>query len=238
MADMDENNEIEQQVDDGESEKPSENENLSQDGQESEPTPEEKDMMSMADESSDEVSSEETPEASEDMPESPDETPEASAESEENAEEDEQPADSNSDGLLSQDDIDSVLKDAIGNNSDASFDTPSEEIGGQIDPEVKQADFQQLSSSSRGGEQKNIELLMDVELPISIELGKTKMNISDILGLAPGSIVELDKLVGEPVDLLVNQRCVARGEVVVVEENFGLRITQLVSPEERLRNLK
>jgi len=238
MADMDENNEIEQQVSDSESEKSSEDENLSQEGQESEPTPEEKEMMGMDDGSDDEASSEESHEASGDTPESSEETPEASADAEEIADEVERPADDDSGGLLSQDDIDNVLKNTVGDNSEESVDESSDDIGGLTDPEVKQADFQQLSSASAGGEPKNIELLMDVELPISIELGKTRMNISDILGLAPGSIVELDKLVGEPVDLLVNQRCVARGEVVVVEENFGLRITQLVSPEERLRNLR
>jgi len=109
---------------------------------------------------------------------------------------------------------------------------------GVDDTEVKQADFQQLSSTSGDDGPRNIDLLMDVDLPVSIELGKTKMRISDILGLGPGSIVELDKLVGEPVDLLVNKKCVARGEVVVVEESFGLRITMLVSPEERLKNLQ
>ena len=86
-------------------------------------------------------------------------------------------------------------------------------------------------------EAHNIELLMDVDLPISIELGRTKMPISDILGLGPGSVVELNKLAGEPVDLLVNNKVVARGEVVVVDENFGLRITQLMTPEERLKAL-
>ena len=75
------------------------------------------------------------------------------------------------------------------------------------------------------------------DLPISIELGRTKMPISDILGLGPGSVVELNKLAGEPVDLLVNNKVVAKGEVVVVDENFGLRITQLMTPEERLKAL-
>ena len=78
---------------------------------------------------------------------------------------------------------------------------------------------------------------MDVDLPISIELGRTKMTISDILALGPGSVVELNKLAGEPVDLLVNQKIVAKGEVVVVDESFGLRITQLMTPEERLKAL-
>ena len=102
---------------------------------------------------------------------------------------------------------------------------------------ASKAEFQQLQQSTAAPESRNIELLMDVDLPIAIELGRTKMSIADILSLGPGSVVELNKLAGEPVDLLVNQRVVARGEVVVVDENFGLRITQLMTPEERLRAL-
>ncbi len=247
MADMDENDEIEQQVSDGDSEESPKDESASAEGQKSDPSPEEKEMMAMAEESSDEASSSETPDNPDEASDKPAEADNAAEEGEGGgaADEVEPPAaDRSPDDLLDQDDVDNVLKEAgaegegEGDSAEASLDTPADEIGGFTDPEVKQADFQQLSSATEEGETKNIELLMDVELPISIELGKTKMNISDILGLAPGSIVELDKLVGEPVDLLVNQRCVAKGEVVVVEENFGLRITQLVSPEERLRNLQ
>jgi flagellar motor switch protein FliN len=102
---------------------------------------------------------------------------------------------------------------------------------------VSKAEFQQLQQTAGSQEPRNIDLLMDVDLPVSIELGRTKMSISDILALGPGSVVELNKLAGEPVDLLVNYKVVARGEVVVVDENFGLRITQLMTPEERLRSL-
>jgi flagellar motor switch protein FliN/FliY len=102
---------------------------------------------------------------------------------------------------------------------------------------ASRAEFQQLQQPVTPPEARNIELLMDVDLPISIELGRTKMSISEILGLGPGSVVELNKLAGEPVDLLVNYKVVARGEVVVVDENFGLRITQLMTPEERLKAL-
>ncbi len=102
---------------------------------------------------------------------------------------------------------------------------------------VSKAEFQQLQQSAGAQSPRNIDLLMDVDLPVSIELGRTKMSISDILALGPGSVVELNKLAGEPVDLLVNYKVVARGEVVVVDENFGLRITQLMTPEERLRSL-
>jgi flagellar motor switch protein FliN/FliY len=102
---------------------------------------------------------------------------------------------------------------------------------------VAEAEFQQLSQPTEKPQMKNIELLMDVNLPISIELGRTKMSIADILSLGPGSVVELNKLAGEPVDVLVNNKIVAKGEVVVIDEYFGVRITQLMTPEERLKLL-
>jgi flagellar motor switch protein FliN/FliY len=86
------------------------------------------------------------------------------------------------------------------------------------------------------GAQREMGMVLDVELPISIELGRTSMLIRDIVKLAPGSIVELDKLSGEPVDLFVNGRLFARGEVVVVDENFGVRITALVTPHDNNRS--
>ncbi len=100
------------------------------------------------------------------------------------------------------------------------------------------AEFQQVGGSP-GDQQttRSIDILMDVKMPIAIELGRTEMPISEILSLGPGSVVELDKLAGEPVDLLVNGKIVARGEVVVVDENFGVRITMLMSPQERLKSL-
>lgn len=83
---------------------------------------------------------------------------------------------------------------------------------------------------------KEMGLVLDIELPISIELGRTTMLIRDIIRLAPGSIVELDKLSGEPVDLYVNGRLFARGEVVVVDENFAVRLTEIISPHEIARS--
>lgn len=85
---------------------------------------------------------------------------------------------------------------------------------------------------------REMGLVMDIELPISIELGRTHMLIRDIVKLSPGSVVELDKLSGEPVDLFVNGKRFARGEVVVIEENFAVRITELINPEERLNASK
>jgi flagellar motor switch protein FliN/FliY len=105
-------------------------------------------------------------------------------------------------------------------------------------PEAHPAEFQQLSPTpSDHKSDRNIDILLDVKMPISIELGRTSMAISDLLTLGPGSVVELNKLAGEPVDLLVNNSVIAKGEVVVVDENFGVRITVLMSPEERLKSL-
>jgi flagellar motor switch protein FliN/FliY len=104
---------------------------------------------------------------------------------------------------------------------------------------VPPAEVEALSPAEKAHRKTaNIDLLMDVNLPVSIELGRTRMTISDILELGCGSIVELDKLAGEPVDILVNNKMLAKGEVVVLDENFGVRITSLVSPRERLERLK
>jgi flagellar motor switch protein FliN/FliY len=84
----------------------------------------------------------------------------------------------------------------------------------------------------------NIQMLLDINLNVTIELGRTRLSIRKILELGPGSIIELDRLAGEPVDLLVNDKVVAKGEVVVVDEYFGIRIISLVSPEERIKHLK
>lgn len=85
---------------------------------------------------------------------------------------------------------------------------------------------------------KNISMLMDVEMDVTIELGKADLSIKKILELAPGSVIELDRMAGEPVDLVVNNKVVAKGEVVVVDENFGIRIVSLVSPEDRIKSLR
>jgi flagellar motor switch protein FliN len=104
-------------------------------------------------------------------------------------------------------------------------------------PVVKPVEFGKFDRTEPTGQPKNLDILMDVKLPVAIELGRTEMTIRDILGLSAGSVVELNKLAGEPVDLLVNSKTVAHGEVVVVDENFGLRVTSLISPEDRIKSL-
>ncbi len=83
-----------------------------------------------------------------------------------------------------------------------------------------------------------LEMLYDLQLPVSIELGRTNMLIRDILYLGRGSVIEFDKLVSEPVDVLVNGKKIAEGEVVVIDKHFGIRITTLVDPTERLKTIK
>ncbi|HUU27356.1 MAG TPA: flagellar motor switch protein FliN [archaeon] len=87
-------------------------------------------------------------------------------------------------------------------------------------------------------EHERLELLLDLKLDISIELGRTRMLVRDILELGPGSVIELDKMAGETVDLLINDKKLAEGEVVVVDENFGIRVTHLISMEERIKMLQ
>ncbi len=83
-----------------------------------------------------------------------------------------------------------------------------------------------------------MDLLLDVPLDLSVELGRARMSIQDLLNLSPGSVIELDKIAGEPLDFMVNGRLVARGEAVVVNDKFGVRITDIVSPSERIARLR
>lgn len=99
------------------------------------------------------------------------------------------------------------------------------------------ADTAALADTS-GFPQRNIDVLLDVPLEMVVELGRTEMQVKDVVELAPGSVVELERMTAEPINILVNGKLVARGEVVVVDESFGVRITHIVSPMERLAQLK
>ncbi len=114
--------------------------------------------------------------------------------------------------------------------------------GGGEDKSVKRAVFGEFDSedgsSLNGDIPRNLDLLMDISLPVTIELGRTEMLIRDVLELGPGSVIELQKLSGEPIDLYINDKQFALGEVVVIDENFGIRITELLSVEDRIKALK
>lgn len=113
------------------------------------------------------------------------------------------------------------------------IETPQQQV------EVHKASFEPLVESKKSGvSNKNIDLILDVPLDISVVLGRTKKSIKDILNFSTGSLIELDKLAEEPVEVLVNGKTIALGEVVVVDENFGVRITSIVSNTERINSLK
>lgn len=104
---------------------------------------------------------------------------------------------------------------------------------------VQQAQFASFESNQlTQSESRNLNMLLDIPLQVTVELGRTKRSVKEILELTSGSVIELDKLAGEPVDILVNARLVAKGEVVVIDENFGVRITDIVSQADRLNNLR
>jgi flagellar motor switch protein FliN/FliY len=116
----------------------------------------------------------------------------------------------------------------------ASFTTPPTlDRGGSVHP----VQFGPLTPGAGTQIPGNIGILMDVPMQITVELGRTEMTIKEILSLGEGSIVELNKLAGEPVELLVNGKPIAKGGVVVIDENFGIRITEIASPSERLSKL-
>src|SRR5690606_13143114 len=97
-----------------------------------------------------------------------------------------------------------------------------------ITPAAQRARFAPLPDPATPAAPKNIDLLSRLQMNVSVELGRTELTVAEVLGLGPGSVVELDRLAGEPVDILVNDRLVARGEVVVVDENFGVRVVEVV----------
>ena len=99
----------------------------------------------------------------------------------------------------------------------------------QPDVNVQNVQFQAFNPVMNPAlQQENIDLIMDVPLEVSVVLGRTRKSIKEILEFAPGTIIELDKLAGEPIDVMVNQKLVAKGEVVVIEESFGIRITEII----------
>lgn len=104
---------------------------------------------------------------------------------------------------------------------------------------VQQAQFASFESANiTQSEARNLNMLLDIPLQVTVELGRTKRSVKEILELSSGSVIELDKLAGEPVDILVNSRLIAKGEVVVIDENFGVRITDILSQADRLNNIR
>ena len=106
--------------------------------------------------------------------------------------------------------------------------------------DVQPAQFGKLQAEAGGMLQEggNLDMILDIPVTVSMEIGRTNMNIRNLLQLNQGSVVELDRLAGEPMDVLVNGTLIAHGEVVVVNEKFGIRLTDVISPAERVKKLK
>ena len=116
-----------------------------------------------------------------------------------------------------------------------AFELPPRPQGPPVD--VKPVEFAQLGGADSTGSPSNIDLIVDIPVRITVELGRTRKTIGEVLALGPGSVVELNKMAGEPVDVLVNGKLIARGEVVVIDESFGIRVTEVVSRAERIRSM-
>ncbi|MCA0988918.1 flagellar motor switch phosphatase FliY [Guptibacillus algicola] len=121
-----------------------------------------------------------------------------------------------------------------------SYDEPVKQPEpARSEPAIQNVQFTNFNQKQNPySEERNLNMLLDIPLQVTVELGRTKRIVKDILELSHGSILELDKLAGEPVDILINQKLIAKGEVVVIDENFGVRVTDILSAAERLSKLR
>lgn len=115
--------------------------------------------------------------------------------------------------------------------------TPAAEVVAEVPEQVSTPSFANFTPTMAGGHAGDINMILDIPVQLSVELGRTRIPIKNILQLAQGSVVELDALAGEPMDVLVNGYLIAQGEVVVVNDKFGIRLTDIVTPSERMRRL-
>ena len=120
--------------------------------------------------------------------------------------------------------------------SEDSAEAQQGEVGAGGDG-AEPASFSQLEEAGQTQPVGNLDMIMDIPVVLSVELGRTKMLINDILQLGQGSVIELEKVVGEPMEILINEKLMARGEVVVVNEKFGIRLTDIISPLDRIKQL-
>jgi flagellar motor switch protein FliN/FliY len=130
------------------------------------------------------------------------------------------------------------MAEDINQEEDPVKDEGAGEDAGETAVEEQEGDTNEEEGEKAGeGKEANLDLILDIPLSVTVELGRSKMLINDLLQLGQGSVIELTKLVGEPLEVLVNDKLVARGEVVVVNEKFGVRLTDIVTPMERVKSL-
>lgn len=146
-------------------------------------------------------------------------------------------AESDLDSLMSEVEAKETSDDSgVGGDLSSLVSETSEEKGKDLDLMLSNA--QQVSISEEQEEEgMSLDLLLEMPLSLTFEVGRAKMPISDLLSLGQGSVLDLHRLVGEPLDLFVNNRLIARGEVVVINEKFGARLTEIVPPEERIKRM-
>ena len=102
---------------------------------------------------------------------------------------------------------------------------------------VQAKNFQSIQDSSGDKTPLNVNFILDIPLDVNVEVGKAQMVVNDLLQLGEGSVIELEKMVGEPFDIFANEKQIAKGEIVVINERFGVRVTEILSPKERVENL-
>jgi len=143
---------------------------------------------------------------------------------------------------MSDSDNESDVMDEWAEALEESGDASSDDSGSDTtntDTDVTAAGFDNLEdNSSASGDDINMDVILDIPVKLSMEIGRTSVNIRSLLQLNQGSVIELDRMAGEPLDVLVNGTLIAHGEVVVVNEKFGIRLTDVVSPAERVKKLR
>ncbi len=155
---------------------------------------------------------------------------------------------------LSQEDIDRLLTGDGGLGDDKGKDAGQDKLaeewaraletgeeiqeGKPLGRTAEKASFDELQQGKPSGGSTDLDFILDIPLEVTVDMGRTRMLINDLLQLGQGSVIELNRLAGEPLDILVNNKLVARGEVVVVGEKFGIRLTDIVSPMERVKRLR
>jgi len=142
---------------------------------------------------------------------------------------------------MSDSDSESDVMDEWAEALEEAGDTATEDSEEAVEsvPEVAAAGFDNLEDNSVStGDDINMDVILDIPVKLSMEIGRTSVNIRNLLQLNQGSVIELDRMAGEPLDVLVNGTLIAHGEVVVVNEKFGIRLTDVVSPAERVKKLR
>jgi flagellar motor switch protein FliN/FliY len=151
---------------------------------------------------------------------------------------------------MEQNEVDSLMqeinKEAGGappkQDAEINWDDVKDELEKSRQPapraEVSDPDFNELQKTAGGKGSLDLDFILDIPLTLTVELGRCRMLINELLQLGQGSVVELQKIAGEPMDIFVNNRLLARGEVVVINEKFGVRLTDIISPAERILKLR